>query len=92
MRGEILNLGIVTSFLFQAHPVATVLGGLIVHPRDRAHDLIRHFRDFLRLDPRRAHRLCGPDLDTDGQPAVAVIPFYSGDLPERERASARCGS
>ena len=45
LRGGGGNFGVVTSFEFQAHSVRTVLGGLLLHPRDAAVDLIRHFRD-----------------------------------------------
>ena len=85
LRGGGGNFGIVTSFLFQAHPVATVLGGLIVHPRDRARDLIRHFRDFLVSTPDELTAYAALISTPDGQPAVAVIPCYCGELPEGER-------
>ena len=41
----------VTSFEFQAHPVHTVLGGLLLYPRDVAVDVIRHFRDYMQSAP-----------------------------------------
>ena len=51
LRGGGGNFGIVTSFLYRTHPVSTVLGGLIVYPRDRAGDVIRHYRDFMASAP-----------------------------------------
>ena len=65
LRGGGGNFGIVTSFLFRAHPVAAVLGGLIVHPRDQAVAVLRHYRDFMASAPDEltayAGLLCTPD-------------------------------
>jgi len=36
LRGDGGNFGIVTSFLYRAHPVSTVLGGVIAYTRDQA--------------------------------------------------------
>ncbi len=85
LRGGGGNFGIVTSFLFQAHPVATVLGGLIVHARDRAREVIRHYRDFLVSAPEELTAYTALISTPDGQPAVAVIPCYCGDISEGER-------
>src|SRR5262249_31619000 len=85
LRGGGGNFGIVTSFEFRAHPVHTVLGGLLVYPRQAAMDVIRHFRDFIQSAPDEltayAALLCGPD----GTPIVGVIPCYCGDISEGER-------
>src|SRR5262245_33287991 len=49
VRGGGGNFGVATSFEFQLHPVGPmVTGGLIAHPFDRAHDLLRFFRDSTR--------------------------------------------
>ncbi len=85
LRGGGGNFGIVTSFLFRAHPVATVLGGLIVHARDRASEVIRHYRDFLVSAPEELTAYAALISTPDGHPAVAVIPCYCGDLAEGER-------
>ena len=55
LRGGGGNFGVVTSFEFQAHPVHTVLGGLLLYPRDAAVDVIRFFRDFIEVCSRRTH-------------------------------------
>src|SRR6202034_3117877 len=51
LRGGGGNFGVVTSFEFQAHPVAMVLGGLLLYPRGMAIDVIRHFRDYMASAP-----------------------------------------
>jgi Berberine and berberine like len=85
LRGGGGSFGVVTSFEFQAHPVATVLGGLILYPRTMAIDVIRHFRDYMASAPDEltayAVLLHGPD----GSPLVGVIPCYCGNTADGER-------
>src|SRR5438270_10243220 len=80
LRGGGGNFGVITSFEFQAHPVATVLGGLLLYPRAMAIDVIRHFRDYMESAPDEltayAALLHGPD----GSPLVGVIPCYCGNI------------
>ncbi|MFL6304475.1 MAG: FAD-binding oxidoreductase [Candidatus Sulfotelmatobacter sp.] len=84
LRGGGGNFGVITSFEFQAHPVATVLGGLLLYPRAMAIDVIRHFRDYMESAPDEltayAALLHGPD----GSPLVGVIPCYCGNIAEGE--------
>jgi FAD/FMN-containing dehydrogenase len=85
LRGGGGNFGVVTSFEFQAHPVTTILGGLILYPRAMAVDVIRHFRDYMASAPDEltayAALLHGPD----GSPLVGVIPCYCGKIADGER-------
>lgn len=89
LRGGGGNFGVVTSFEFQAHPVHTVLGGLIVYPRAAAVDVIRNYRDFMLSAPDEVTAYAALLHTPDGMPIVGVIPCYSGaDLAEGERVLA----
>jgi FAD/FMN-containing dehydrogenase len=46
LRGGGGNFGVVTSFEFRAHPVASVLGGAVLHPLEAAPQLLSLFREF----------------------------------------------
>src|SRR5262249_25079882 len=74
LRGGGGNFGVVLSFEFRAQPVHTVLGGMLLYPREAAFDVLRNFRDFIQSAPDEltayAALLCGPD----GTPLVGVIP------------------
>jgi hypothetical protein len=85
LRGGGGNFGVVTSFEFQAHSVRTVLGGLLLHPRDAAVDLIRHFRDYIGAAPDELTAYVALLHGPDGAPLAAVIPCYCGDIAEGER-------
>jgi FAD/FMN-containing dehydrogenase len=85
LRGGGGNFGVVTSFEFQAHSVRTVLGGLLLHPRDAAVDLIRHFRDYIGAAPDELTAYIALLHGPDGTPLAAVIPCYCGDIAEGER-------
>ena len=85
LRGGGGNFGVVTSFEFRAHPVATVLGGLLVYPRPAAVDVIRHFRDFMASAPDELTAYIALLHGPDGSPIVGVIPCYCGNVSDGER-------
>ncbi len=51
LRGGGGNFGVVTSFLFQAHPVSTVYAGPIFWEAKHAQAVMRAYRDFLPTAP-----------------------------------------
>ena len=51
VRGGGGNFGVVTSFLFQAHPVSTVYGGPLFWPIEHAEKLMHFWQDFLATAP-----------------------------------------
>jgi len=51
VRGGGGNFGVVTSFLFKAHPVSTVYGGPIMWPLDETHEVISFWRDLITTAP-----------------------------------------
>ncbi|HUG60196.1 MAG TPA: FAD-binding oxidoreductase [Methylomirabilota bacterium] len=73
------NFGVVTSFLYQAYPVSTVLGGLIIYPRDAAREVLRGYRTVMANAPEDLTAYAGLIWTPDGVPATAVIPCWSGD-------------
>lgn len=88
LRGGGGNFGVVASLEFRAHPVGTVVGGMLLYPRSAAHDVIRNFRDHIESAPDEltayAALLNGPD----GSPVVGVIVCYCGPEQDAERALA----
>ena len=85
LRGGGGNFGVVTAFQYQLHPVATILGGLVIHPRTAARDVIRFHRDFITEAPEELTSYVGLLTAPDGQPVVALASCYCGDLQEGER-------
>ncbi|MEX0646887.1 MAG: FAD-binding oxidoreductase [Balneolaceae bacterium] len=51
LRGGGGNFGVVTSFVFQAHPVRMVYGGPIFWPVDDARQIMKFYREFLPQAP-----------------------------------------
>ena len=76
LRGGGGNFGIVTSFLFQAHPVSIVLGGVIVHARPPAAAVFRYYRDFMASAPEELTAYAGLISTPDGTPAVGVMAHH----------------
>jgi FAD/FMN-containing dehydrogenase len=89
LRGGGGNFGVVTSFVFRAHPVKTVLGGLLLFPRADARAVLRHFREFMATAPEELTAYAGILSTPEGVPAVGMIVCYcGGDLSEGERVLA----
>jgi hypothetical protein len=84
LRGGGGNFGVVTSFEYRLHPVSTVLGGMIVHPRSEAKNVLRFFRDFIRTTPEELTAYSALLSLPDGSPAIAMVVCYCGDLREGE--------
>jgi hypothetical protein len=85
LRGGGGNFGVVTSFEFQAHPVHTVLGGMLLYPRAAAMDVIRFFRDYVEAAPDELTAYIALIHGPDGTPLVGVSGCYCGDIREGER-------
>jgi FAD/FMN-containing dehydrogenase len=96
LRGGGGNFGVVTSFEYQLHELGPIVyGGMLLHPRDRAAELVPFWRDFMRNAP---DEVCGglvfltappepfvPEA-ARGKPAIGVLVLYAGPLEEAEDA------
>jgi FAD/FMN-containing dehydrogenase len=52
LRGGGGNFGVVTSLRLRVHPVGpTVVAGLVLHPAERAREVLRFYRDFVATMP-----------------------------------------
>ena len=89
LRGGGGNFGIVTRFVFDLHPVETVLGGLLLFPFDRAEEVLRAVQEWAVGAPDEASLLAAinyapaepfvpPELV--GKPVVVLVGCWCGDL------------
>ena len=87
LRGGGGNFGAVTSLQYRLHPVTDSLSGLVIHPLDRARDVLRFYRDFCATLPDEAEAFAGL-MTHDGAPVVAMILGYNGTMEAGERVLA----
>jgi FAD/FMN-containing dehydrogenase len=97
LRGGGGNFGVVTSFLFQAHPVNMVYAGPIFWEATHAKAVMRAYRDFLPDAPEELGAFVGlktvPSMDpfprdSWGKRACAIISSYNGSAADGEKAMA----
>jgi FAD/FMN-containing dehydrogenase len=89
LRGGGGNFGVVTNLEYRLHEVGpTVLGGVIIHPFERAREVFQFFREFAPQQPDEFMAFVGLLTGEDGKPAVALIVCWSGHLDEGERVLA----
>jgi FAD/FMN-containing dehydrogenase len=95
IRGGGGNFGVVTSFLFRAHPVHTVYAGPTLWHMEQAEEVMRWYRQFI---PQAPEELCGlfvflvvppgPPFPEHlhGKTMCGVVWCYAGPLEEAEEA------
>jgi FAD/FMN-containing dehydrogenase len=85
LRGGSGNFGIVTGFEYRLHPVGPLLGGMVLHPFDKAQEVLRFYRDFTSEAPDELTAAGGVLSAQDGQLMVGILVSYCGPLSEGER-------
>jgi len=94
LRGGGGNFGVVTNFVFQAHPVHTVYAGPIFWDQAQARRIMQRYRDFLPAAPEELGMFFGlktmPSADPFpraewGKRICALISCYPGSAEQAER-------
>ncbi|MEJ7932049.1 FAD-binding oxidoreductase [Ramlibacter sp. AN1015] len=97
-RGGGGNFGVVTSFLFKAHPVRMVYAGPVFWEAVHAKAVMAAYRDFLPTAPEELGVFVGlktvPPMDPFpkdywGRRACAIIGSYNGSAAEGQKLMAR---
>jgi FAD/FMN-containing dehydrogenase len=86
IRGGGGNFGVVTSMKFRLYEVGTVLGGMILHTRDKAREVLQFYREFIKTAPDELTLYAGLLHTPDGIPVVGFVGCYSGNLEKGEEA------
>jgi hypothetical protein len=88
LRGGGGNFGVVTSFEFRAHPVSSVLAGLIAYPIEQAAEVLAFLRDFIAEAPEELSAdaifqfvppIPGFPEEQRGRKVIGVFVRYAGD-------------
>jgi len=95
IRGGGGNFGIVTSFLFQAHPVSTVYAGPMLWHLDKAVEVMKWYREFIKTAPDDVYGWFGfvgvppaPPFPKElhGKTMCAIVWCYAGPMNKAEEA------
>ena len=83
LRGGGGNFGVVTSFEYQIHPVGPmVLGGLVIHPRDRAKEMLQFYADYSAAMPDDVEAWAFLLTSPEGEAIAAMVIGYNGPVDE----------
>ena len=87
LRGGGGNFGVAASLEYRLHPLATVTGGLIAHPIDRAPELLRFYREALAdaSDDLSVFAALVHAPDGSGMKLAAMVVFHTGSPEQAER-------
>jgi len=88
LRGGGGNFGVVTQFRYHLHPLEPMLGGLLIHPIDKARDVLRFYRDVTQELPDELIVYAALLTAPDGNPVSAMVVAYMGDPIEGKKVLA----
>ncbi len=97
LRGGGGNFGVVTSFLFKLHPIATVYAGPMLWPLERADEVLRWYREFSPAAPDNLYgfftfltvaSVAPFPEELWGQKMCGVMWTYTGPLDQAEEVFA----
>ena len=86
VRGGGGNFGVVVSFTYRLHPVATVLAGGITYPPDDAQAALGRYHELAVTSPDALSTGASVSLNAAGDPVVSVTVCWSGSAEEGEAA------
>jgi FAD/FMN-containing dehydrogenase len=87
VRGGGANLGVVTSFEYQLHPLGPqVLGGVVIHPFERITEALRFYHEYSRQAPDEVSADAIVMNSPEGVPVLAISACYIGSVDEGESA------
>lgn len=84
LRGGGGNFGIVTSMKLRIYEASTMLGGMIIYPREKAKEVFQFYSEFIKTAPNDITLYCALLTSPDGIPIVAIIGCYFGDIEKGE--------
>jgi UDP-N-acetylenolpyruvoylglucosamine reductase len=94
LRGGGGNFGVVTSFLFRAHPVQTIFGGIMLWGLPQAREIMEWYREFLPAAPDDIYAFLALmnvppapmfPADLHGRPVCGVIWCHLGAPQQAEK-------
>lgn len=86
LRGGSGNFGVVTSFEYQIHQVGPVLAGMLVHPFEKAKEVLRFYSDFSSNIPDELNTIGALLTSPEGFKVVAIVVCYNGPIDKGEKA------
>jgi FAD/FMN-containing dehydrogenase len=88
VRGGGGNFGVVVSFTYRLHPVATVLAGGITYPPEIAGEALAHYHALAVTFPDELSTAASVSRNASGEPVVSVGVCWSGP-PDAGEAALR---
>ncbi|MBI4487736.1 MAG: FAD-binding oxidoreductase [Deltaproteobacteria bacterium] len=86
LRGGGGNFGVVTSLEYRLHVIGpTVLAGMVVHPFEKAKEILKFYREFTSTEPDELTSYAALGTLPGGDPVAAIFVCYNGPIEEGEK-------